>query len=95
MADYVCDFEAVNNIINYLNKSIEALLVIVEQNKVKTELDVAGWSGEAKDAYVSGVEAQNKTLIAKANELTTIVEAFKNGVSVIENTEEALACRKI
>lgn len=95
MAKYVCDFDQVREVANKLIESANTLRDETTSYSSKIEEDLAGWTGDAKDAFVTSKNEILTNTNVNVDDITILGEFINEAVSKIEDLETQLSTYKI
>lgn len=95
MARFVCDFETVNSISERLSDTANNLVTAVDNYNTNIESSVSGWTGEAKDTFVSSNNTKTESMKQEIQMVSELADFLKKSSNAIETLDESLASMDI
>ena len=95
MARFVCDFETVNSISERLSDTANSLVTSVNNYNTNIESSVSGWTGEAKDTFISSNNTKIESMKQEIQMVSDLAIFLKKSSNAIETLDESLASMDI
>ena len=91
MAKYVCDYAQVSAAGDKVIEAASELLQATSTYSSNISSDLSGWTGEAKNTFVSQSSSKEKVATTKAERMNEFGEYIKEVSSQIQELDETLA----
>ena len=91
MPKFVCDYGQVTSAGEKLIEAGNSLKTATTSYSSKITSDLSGWTGDAKNSFMTSCTAQTEAAVAKAEKISSFGEFVKGGAQKIQELDDQLA----